>query len=111
MKQSSTRLLIVLLVGLVSIILPAAGRSSAQGPSIWGSKADESLLAATAAGSPAEFLIVLDEQADLDAATLVLEKSARGRLVYETLTAAARPRSARSSTRAAWPIAPIGYTT
>lgn len=89
MKQSSTRLLIVLLVGLVSIILPAAGRSSAQGPSIWGSKTDESLLAATAAGSPAEFLIVLDEQADLDAATLVLEKSARGRLVYETLTAVA----------------------
>ena len=89
MKQSSTRLVISLLVGLVSIILPAAGHSSVQGSAVWGRKADESLLAGTAAGSSTEFLVVLNEQADLSATAEVREKTARGRLVYETLTTVA----------------------
>ncbi|MBP6016290.1 MAG: S8 family serine peptidase [Candidatus Promineofilum sp.] len=89
MKQSSTRLVISLIIGLVSVILPAAGHSAAQGAPPWSRKADESLLAATAGGASAEFLVVLNEQADLSAAVDVRNKTARGRLVYETLTAVA----------------------
>ena len=42
-------------------------------------------LARTADGAVAEFLVVMDEQADLSAAGALPTKAAKGRFVYETL--------------------------
>ena len=55
----------------------------------WNVKVDPAVIRATAAGATAEYLIVLDEQADLSSAAGISDKTSRGRAVYAALTATA----------------------
>lgn len=73
----------------LALIALAAGAARTNATAIWTGKTDPALLAATANGATAEFLVVLDAQADLSGAARLGDKAARGRAVYETLTAVA----------------------
>lgn len=77
--------LLLLLLLLIGAALAAGARASAD----WQAKTDRAVLDATARGGTAEFLVVLDEQADLSAAHAAQNKTARGRAVYEAMTAVA----------------------
>ncbi len=78
-----------LLLLLPLLALLAAGAARANATAAWMAKTDPALLAATAGGATAEFLVVLDAQADLSGAARLGDRTARGRAVYETLTAVA----------------------
>ena len=78
-----------LLLLLPLLALLAAGVARTKPIAAWTGKTDPALLAATAEGATAEFLVVLDAQADLSGAARLGDKVARGRAVYETLTAVA----------------------
>ena len=80
------RLLPLLALTLIAL---AAGAARANATAAWTAKTDPALLAATADGATAEFLVVLDAQADLSGAARLGDKVARGRYAYETLTAVA----------------------
>jgi serine protease AprX len=62
--------------------------ASASGTSAWVQKVDASVLDA-AEGGQAEFVVYLDRQADLSGAASLTSKEAKGRFVYEQLTAVA----------------------
>ncbi len=105
---------LLLFLALILATLLAAGAARANATAAWTAKTDPALLAATADGATAEFLVVLDAQADLSGAARLGDKAARGRYVYETLTAvAARTQApcAPCSTPAARPTAPTGSPT
>ena len=55
----------------------------------WRDKIDERLLERLATGSEAEFLVILQQQADLRPAEQYLHKEDKGRFVYETCLAVA----------------------
>jgi len=80
---------LLLLLTLSVTILLVAGAARANATTAWTAKTDPALLAATADGATAEFLVVLEAQADLSGAARLGDKTARGRHVYETLTAVA----------------------
>ena len=82
----TTRAIIIL--SIVSAILLLLARASVP-TSAWSEKIDGKLLAATAGGATAEFLVVLDEQANLSDTATIADKVERGRAVYEILTATA----------------------
>jgi subtilisin family serine protease len=87
MKKHILRLALVLSVTLLSItVIARAGQLQAS--DLWAGKVDSSLLAEPA-GGPMEFLIVLEEQADLSGADARPDKTGRGQFVYETMTAVA----------------------
>ena len=76
---------ILLLFGAVvgaAILVARAGAATD-----WMAKTDSAVIQATEDGGTAEFLVVLTEQPDLSAARSVAGKEARGRAVYETMTA------------------------
>jgi subtilisin family serine protease len=77
------------LILLPLLVLLVLGAAQAHATAAWTAKADPALLAATAGGATTEFLVVLDAQADLSGAARLGDKAARGRAVYETLTAVA----------------------
>ncbi len=77
----------LLLLPLAALLVLGAARATAT--AAWAAKTDPALLAATADGSTAEFLVVLDAQADLSGAARLSDKVDRGRAVYEALTAVA----------------------
>lgn len=83
MKQPTSLILFVLSVLLFT--LTATVHSSADREA----KIDPRLNPLLAGGRTAEFLIVLREQAGLEAAAGIRDKTERGRYVYETLTATA----------------------
>jgi len=74
-----------LLLLIVSAALVAGARASAD----WQAKTDRAVLDATARDGTTEFLVVLDEQADLGTARAMQDKPARGRAVYAAMTALA----------------------
>ena len=78
---------LLLLLPLLTLLAAGAARTNAT--AAWMARTDPALLAATADGATAEFLVVLDAQADLSGAARLGDKVARGRAVYETLTAVA----------------------
>jgi subtilisin family serine protease len=74
---------------LTLITMISHGATQARASAEWAAKVDPSLLAATTEGETAEFLIVLEEQADLSGVAQLRDKNERGRFVYETMTALA----------------------
>ena len=78
---------LLLLLPLLTLLAAGAARTNAT--AAWMARTDPALLAATADGATAEFLVVLDAQADLSGAARLGDKVARGRADYETLTAVA----------------------
>ncbi|HEX7256180.1 MAG TPA: S8 family serine peptidase [Gaiellaceae bacterium] len=56
----------------------------------WRGKVDQSVLDAVTAGGDVEFFVYLEEKADLGGAASMTSKDAKGRYVYEQLTATAR---------------------
>ena len=89
MRHLLTRVTLLGLALLAGLLIAAHGLPTARASSVWASKVDESLLRATASDATAEFLIVLDAQADLSGANALGNKTERGRFVYETMTATA----------------------
>ena len=77
----------LLLLPLAALLVLGAARATAT--AAWAAKTDPALLAAPADGATAEFLVVLDAQADLSGAARLSDKVDRGRAVYEALTAVA----------------------
>ena len=77
----------LLLLPLAALLVLGAARATAT--AAWAAKTDPALLAATADGATAEFLVVLGAQADLSVAARLSDKLDRGRAVYEALTAVA----------------------
>ena len=77
----------LLLLPLAALLVLGAARATAT--AAWAAKTDPALLAATADGATAEFLVVLGAQADLSGAARLSDKLDRGRAVYEALTAVA----------------------
>ncbi len=74
------------------LLLPAlliAGAARAGAAAAWTAKTDPALLATTAGGAPAEFLVVLTAQGDTGGAARLGDKTARGQYVYAALTAVA----------------------
>jgi len=85
MKRITLRL--TLFLSLVAALLVMAHASSPTRASAdWMAKVDAALLSATRDGDTAEFLVVLNEQADLRASGQYDDKTARGRYVYDTKT-------------------------
>ena len=80
---------LLLFLALILATLLAVGAAKANATAAWMSKADPALLAETAGGATAEFLVVLDAQGDLSGAARLGDKVARGQYVYATLTAVA----------------------
>ena len=76
-----------LLLTLVALALFGAARAGAA--AAWTAKTDPALLAATADGATAEFLVVLTAQGDVSGAARLAGKTARGQYVYDTLRAVA----------------------
>lgn len=90
MKQNTLRSLFVLCVFLVAaVVVVAWAAAAARAAEAWMAKTDASLLADTADGATAEFLVVLAEQADVSRAERLADKTARGRYVYLSMTAVA----------------------
>jgi len=89
MRHPLPRVVLLLSVLLSGLLLAAHGPTPARASTTWATKVDEPLLQATADGTAAEFLIVLNAQADLSGATALRDKTARGEYVYQTLTAMA----------------------
>lgn len=91
MKQLTVRSLVfLLLLPVVAVLTTVALASPAlPPPGAWAAKTDAELLAATAGGATADFLVVMAEQPDLRGAARVADKVDRGRYVYETMTAVA----------------------
>jgi subtilisin family serine protease len=95
MKQTLLRsvLFLSILPALIAISAHAGAETRPTSPARasvpWMTKVDPALLADTADGATAEFLVVLVEQADLSGAARLIDKADRGRYVYETLTAVA----------------------
>lgn len=85
MKQTPARFILLFLV-MTALALMARTSTTTQASPEWAAKVDASLMAATHDGDEAEFLIVLDAQADLSHAGRLGDKTERGRYVYETLT-------------------------
>lgn len=85
MKELTLRaaFLLCLLVATVGLVAGVAGPARASAD--WATQVDPELVTATAGGT-AEFLIVLDEQADLSGASRFRDKAERGRYVYDTMT-------------------------
>jgi serine protease AprX len=83
---------------LVAVVVAGTAAMSAAGsrdgvqvaspPAPWLAKVDPWVLATGAAG-PTEFLVFLGEQADLESADLLTTKAAKGRYVFDQLTATA----------------------
>lgn len=78
----------ILFLSIVAAILLLLARASVP-TAAWSEKIDSNLLAATAGGATAEFLVVLDEQADLSGTATIVDIVERGRAVYQILTTTA----------------------
>ena len=89
MRHLLPRIVLLLSALLSGLLLAAHGPTAARASAAWATKVDESLLQATADAAAAEFLIVLNTQADLSGAAALRGKTARGEYVYQTLTAVA----------------------
>lgn len=85
MKQITLRPILFLSV-MAALLLMAHASVTTRASADWVAKVDPALLAATREGGQAEFLVVLDKQADLSAASRLGDKAERGRYVYETMT-------------------------
>lgn len=81
------RLVTALLLLAVALAGPRGGMQAAPADA-WRTRVDPQVLQAVAAG-PAEFLVLLEEQADLSAAENLPGKQAKGRFVFEQLAAVA----------------------
>jgi subtilisin family serine protease len=77
-----------LFLALLGALLLAGG-AQARASATWTAKTEPALVAALAGEGEVEFLVVLGERADLSQAAALGDKTARGRFVYETLTATA----------------------
>jgi len=82
---------ILALLGLVTSLLLAAGpaKSRASPAEAWQAKVDAWVMRAAADGE-AEFLVYLNDQADLRGASQLANKAEKGRFVYQRLTQAAQ---------------------
>jgi serine protease AprX len=79
------------LVALASLLLPALAASALLATAAdWKAKVDPWVLDRVAAGGTAEFLVFLDQQADVSGAAAIHGKEARGRYVFDRLTETAR---------------------
>jgi serine protease AprX len=83
-----TRVAVPALVVLALAVMAAAGAASS-GATAWRAKIDPALFARAAAGET-EFFVELARQADLSGAYALRTKEAKGRFVYDRLTATAR---------------------
>ena len=81
-------LILLITFSLLVIALGSAGGVKARAS--WQQKVDPWVMDETAGQAEAEFLIVLDQQADLSAAAKMSNKLQKGRYVYQQLTAVAR---------------------
>ncbi len=81
-------LLVVLLVSLVLLVGSTLPTQSAS--SVWTQKVDPWVLETAVANPSTEFLVTLTEQADLSGAAALSTKEAKGRYVFEQLTAVAQ---------------------
>jgi serine protease AprX len=81
---------IMILAGTLILANSSLGAGVGLSPSsvAWQSKVDPAVLDGVVTG-PTEYLVFLAEQADLSQATLLPDKLAKGKYVYETLTAIA----------------------
>jgi serine protease AprX len=77
---------LVSVLALMSILAVGTATGTSASGTPWGEKVDRQVLAAAAEG-PTEFLVYLRRQADLSGAASLPTKEAKGRLVYERLTA------------------------
>jgi len=75
-----------LLLGLLAAVTFTVARA-VHAESVWQSRVDPAALTATDEGQTAEFLVVLSSQPNLSSVPRSADKTARGRHVYETLTA------------------------
>lgn len=80
---------VLILVSLPAIFPTSLGYDPQHDPRVM-AKLSPWVLEKTAAGTSAEFLVVLEEQADLSGAASLPTKEAKGRFVYETLFEHAR---------------------
>jgi uncharacterized repeat protein (TIGR01451 family) len=80
--------LALLFLMIVITLLPTAATAEPSNRPAWQAKVDSRVLAQAEAG-PAEFILMLDEQADLSGAEQIEGKAAKGQYVYEQLTAVA----------------------
>ena len=80
---------IIVTGGLLAVFSTGSGYDPQHDPRVM-AKLSPWVLEKTAAGTSAEFLVVLEEQADLSAAATLPTKEAKGRFVYETLFEHAR---------------------
>ena len=80
-------------LGVLTAVLPAADAfsqtNSETADQAWKDKVDPWVLESVAGNAKAEYLVMLENQADLDAARLISGKEARGAYVYEQLRNAA----------------------
>lgn len=77
------------LLSVITALTLLAGVLALTSRSVWALKVDPWVLT-TAAGGETEFLVYLQEQADLSGAAALPTKQEKGRFVYEQLTAVAR---------------------
>lgn len=80
----------ILLTLLVLSAINLAKVQSAKARAAWQQKVDPGVLEEASRESEAEFLVFLDQQADLSAAANMVNKIQKGTYVYEQLTAVAR---------------------
>ena len=81
-------LVLLIMLSLLVIALESAGPVIARAS--WQQKVDPWVLEETGGRAEAEFLVVLDQQADLSAAAKMTSKIQKGRYVYQQLTAVAQ---------------------
>lgn len=83
-------LLLTTLALTVLLLLPAASAAGIPSPSRWQEKVDPAVLAQAGAGEESEFLLFLQEQADLAPAARLPTKAQKGAFVTEQLRQTAR---------------------
>lgn len=89
MRHLLPRVVMLLAALSAALLLVAQGSPPARASAAWTMKVDAPLMQATADGTAAEFLIVLNAQADLSGAAALRDKTTRGDYVYKALTAVA----------------------
>lgn len=84
---------IIAIIGLTVVLLLTTilfANRAAAATAVWSQKVDPWVLQTAVANQPTEFLVQLTEQADLSGAAALTTKAAKGRFVYEQLTAVAQ---------------------
>ncbi len=79
-------LLLILILSLLFLVLGLSPAKKATARPAWQQKVDQWVLEETSGVAPAEFLVVLEKQADLSGAERLTDKIQKGEYVYQELT-------------------------